>query len=563
MVECNFRTERAADHAALVNVLMRSIRHCLNIENRNMNITNLRAAAAVLALAWAPALPAATTNSIAVANFASVDFDSALQPTPVGWGSPVVVSNKLYYDWAFSGDIGQGCLFSLNLAAGATNILVDFNTHTNPDEYYPAGGLSTYGSCLYGACADGGIGYGFTFKYDLANGEYSHVAIFGGTNGMAPLAPPITRDGVLFYGTTSADLIYTPGGNSSGVVYCYSNGVPGSFLWVRTLSITNALPPQYRFANGIFPVYRLTFGPNGDFDHVYGTTMFGSTNNRGTIFQATCSSGNISLIHTFPSASGLTTGAYEGVVTRPNDPYLYGSIVTSNGPTYGTIYRIKPDGTDYQALYDKLSPPTICFSTPTFGPDGAIYVAGYDLTDAVGAGIYRLDPDDTSGALTELASFPTVTDYGSTPVDCVFGPDGKLYWLSQSSPRTAYRITIPMPTRIVSMAGSAAGTHLGFTAIAGFTYTVQSTTNLAGGWTDVATVAATNSPTQVLDTNKYDSSFYRVSQTVDTNYAAVLGAAQMKCSWRGDFVPYDYSSYPVIIFSGCTKCSVSTNGLLP
>lgn len=80
------------------------------------------------------------------------------------------------------------------------------------------------------------------------------------------------------------------------------------------------------------------------------------------------------LVYSFTGAGG---GARANAVVQAPDGYLYGTTTYSSGGEegWGVFYRVKPDGSGYQALRN-FSPATdggLSMASPIVGQDGAIY----------------------------------------------------------------------------------------------------------------------------------------------------------------------------------------------
>ena len=230
---------------------------------------------------------------------------------------------------------------------------------------------------LYGTMPTGGLGppwAGTVFAYPLAGGLVSDLYYFSGPDGNGPVSGlNLGLDGN-FYGVT-----YLPSSPTYGevfkispaggltVLYQFTNGADGGY--------PQATPVQHPDGNlygitgdGNTPgtIYRIT--PNGTFSviatapsttvaplivgtdgNLYGTTPYGGTFNRGTVFQLT-TKGKLKIIHSFnPSTEGSSPG---GPVMQAADGKLYGMTVWGGTFGQGIVYTLTTGGSGYKVLHN-------------------------------------------------------------------------------------------------------------------------------------------------------------------------------------------------------------------
>lgn len=211
---------------------------------------------------------------------------------------------------------------------GAITTLLSFNgtNGANPQ----SGLLRADDGNFYGTTVNGGTngGWGTVFKM-TPDGALTTLASFNGTNGAAPMSPPIrTADGSL-YGTTFAGGIYFNGTPYTGIGTVYKIAPDGGFTTLVWFNNTNG-------ANSSFS--GLLQARDGN---LYGTTERGGAYQRGTIFSLT-TNGVLTTLVSFGPNDGREPSA--GLV-QTGDGVFYG--VTMNGGDYdlGTIFRltINPD----------------------------------------------------------------------------------------------------------------------------------------------------------------------------------------------------------------------------
>jgi len=231
---------------------------------------------------------------------------------------------------------------------------------------FPFGGV-TFGSDhqLYGTTSGWRRNPGTIFRVS-PSGDFSTVYrfSFGGAYGpFAGLAP--ATDGNL-YGTTSYGVL--PDSSGGNVFRVTPNGEVSSLATI----------PGHSFS----PVVQ---GRDG---HLYGAALGGSTG-RGILFKTTLS-GNVSVLHAFGGADGLNpfgdlyqldTGEFLGVT--------FGSA-NIRDKQYGTLYRVKPDGTFVTfhrfSWLDGANP----FAGLTLASDGALYGTTYNGGFGGGGVIFRV-----------------------------------------------------------------------------------------------------------------------------------------------------------------------------
>jgi uncharacterized repeat protein (TIGR03803 family) len=464
-----------------------------------------------------------------VAAFAGVANGSS----PVG-GLTLGTDEKFYGVTASGGDAGWGAFFSM-AAAGPVNGLASFNS---------AGGISPHTALtlgpdgnFYGATYAGGPGDDGTVFRITTNNVFTRLATFGGTNGYEPLAPLVVGPDNLLYGSTFYDAA-----NNSGTLFSISTNGVFKTRFVFSYSITGAWPqgglavgPDSQLygttssggTNGDGTIFRLSTnglftslfsfgGTNGNAPKgtllwcadgfAYGTTYAGGTNGNGTIFRIN-TNGLFNTVATFvvtngyQPLSGLTLGA---------DGALYGS--TFNGPSgYSIIYRVTTNGVLSIANSEANFPGSVQRAGLTPGPDQQLYTVTINGgANNVGT-LVNLNTNGTAGLLSTLSMALGGAPYAPP----VFGPDGNLYGTTSANGPggggTIYRFEFDRLTNLQRSGGNAVITT---TSTPGGTYALFATTNLVmGGWTNIATITATNATSQLTDATagKYSQRFYRAA----------------------------------------------------
>ena len=140
---------------------------------------------------------------------------------------------------------------------------------------------------------------------------------------------------------------------------------------------------------------------------------------------------DITVLHTFRFALSL-----DGV--NPRDEMLVGSDGFLYGTTRNTVFRIRPDGSDYQTINRFLSPgPALRTGRIVEGPDRNLY----GLASSPGPVVYRLSRD---GATRDIVyTFPSTAVPTGTLGGLTAGSDGRLYGLIEMRQGTG---TVAWPT---------------------------------------------------------------------------------------------------------------------
>jgi uncharacterized repeat protein (TIGR03803 family) len=179
-------------------------------------------------------------------------------------------------------------------------------------------------------------------------------------------------------------------------------------------------------SDGGRPYAGLVQGSDGNF---YGTTLYGGSNNIGTVFQIS-PSGSETNLYSFVGYPTDGAGPYAGLV-QGSDGNFYGTTykggINSNcGGGCGTVFRISPSGTE-TILYPFGLPPD--GHTPSAGlvqgSDGNFYGTTGEGGVSNAGTIFRISP---GGNYTNLYSFVGSPNDGAFPnAGLVQGSDGNFY----------------------------------------------------------------------------------------------------------------------------------------
>lgn len=349
------------------------------------------------------------------------------------------------------------------------------------DGEYPDSGLvkDTSGN-LYGTTRSGGPGGGDVYKI-TPQGTFSVLT----TSNVGVVYAPVllASDGKL-YGVSWA------GGLGFGTVFRL--GTDGSnFQVLYTFCTVNGCP------DGKQPLGGLVEGTDHNF---YGTTTSGGANGFGVVFKVT-PSGAFTLLHSFGGSSdGLSPRAK---LLLASDGYLYGTTNLGGAGDSGTVFKIRPDGSDFSTVFAFCNRDCSPGATPESGliegPDGNFYgTAGGGGQYSRGT-VYRLTP---AGQATLLHAFCNCGDGSNPYTDLLLANDGFLYGTTYiggtDNEGTVFKITgPPVVSTTTTLTTSPNPSHLNQTVT--MTATVQAQSGIPSGnvvfssdGAQIGTVALTN-----------------------------------------------------------------------
>lgn len=243
-------------------------------------------------------------------------------------GSLISDGTYLYGMTSNGGTSDLGTVFKIMPDGTGYVKLLDFDGSTNGS--YTNSTLFFDGTYLYGMTAMGGVNNSGTIFKLLPDGSgYQKLLDFNGTNGALPEGPLIS-DGTFLYGVTTA------GGTANlGIIF---KMMPDGTGYVKLRN----------FAGGsLGSTPRQSFVSDGTF--LYGMTTFGGSNNQGIIYKVMSDGSGFSKIFDF-------TGGTDGIFPVSNlvydGNYLFGMTNAGGTNDHGTIFRILPDGNNYEKLLD-------------------------------------------------------------------------------------------------------------------------------------------------------------------------------------------------------------------
>jgi uncharacterized repeat protein (TIGR03803 family) len=242
---------------------------------------------------------------------------------------------SLYQDGGFfygttadGGTNNRGTVFKIQPDGTGYVKLLDFNGTGNGSN--PDGDLTYDGSFLYGMTRLGGTSnMGTVFKIKLDGTGFVKLLDFNGTgNGQQPQGSLI-YDGVFLYGLTA-----TGGANNGGTIFKIKTDGTGYALLLDFSSTTGINPSGTLFSDSFF---------------LYGLTARGGTNNNGTIFKIKSDGTGFLKLLDF---AGATNGRAPLGSLITDGLFLYGMTQQGGTSDAGTIFKIKPDGSSFSKLFD-------------------------------------------------------------------------------------------------------------------------------------------------------------------------------------------------------------------
>jgi uncharacterized repeat protein (TIGR03803 family) len=220
----------------------------------------------------------------------------------------------------------------------------------------------------------------------------------------------------------------------------------------------------------------LSLGSDGNY---YGTTLGGGAHGDGIVFEMT-PDGDETVLYSF--AGGGDAAYADSGVFRASDGFLYGASLFGGPDNKGTVFKVSPSGVEtvlysFGALADD---PAGGFSQLVEGTDGNLYGASaFGGANNQGT-VFKITP---AGVLTVIYSFAGGSNDGSEPSGLLKGTDGNFYGVTVSGgPNSAgivYRLTPTGVETIIYAFG--AGPSLGIGTHPQGTLSEDSSGNFYGG----------------------------------------------------------------------------------
>lgn len=264
----------------------------------------------------------------------------------------------------------------------------------------PLGSLIFDGTFMYGMTLFGGTNdLGIIFKIKPDGTGFSKLLDFAGsTNGSNPWGSLISV-GTFLYGMT-------PGGgtNNKGVIFKIQPDGTGYSKLHDFIGTDGSSPNGDLFSDGTF---------------LYGMTSNGGANGYGVVFKIMLDGTGYSKLIDF---AGTSNGSYPHGSFISDGTFLYGMTNGGGLSNYGTIFKIKPDGTGYSKLLDLTGTANGKYSGSTLISDGTFL---YAITRNGGINnmgvIIKIKPDGTNfSKLLDFTGANGCTPMGSLIFDGTF-----------------------------------------------------------------------------------------------------------------------------------------------
>jgi uncharacterized repeat protein (TIGR03803 family) len=315
-------------------------------------------------------------------------------------------------------------VLGLTLSASAQNIqsqrLLSLGPPGLAGRHPYAGVIQADNGALYGTTSQGGVSNaGTIFRLDSTGSNATNLYTFGlvAGDGQVPIALVQGSDGAL-YGTTSN------GGtnNNNGTTYKINKDGTGY----------QVLHNFGGGADGVYPQSGLMEGTDG---FLYGTTYFGGSNGLGTVYKLKKDGGSYSILHHF-SVSGGDGNNPQTALLQGQDGVLYGTTVFGGTNDNGTIFKLNTNGSSYLVLlrFSGLATdgknPEAALSQ---GSDSALYGTTYNGgTNGVGT-IFKLNTNGSASSYAVLHTFTSTGGDGQKPLSALLeARDGLLYGTTYS-----------------------------------------------------------------------------------------------------------------------------------
>jgi uncharacterized repeat protein (TIGR03803 family) len=327
------------------------------------------------------------------------DFDSIHGSNPST--TEMLFDGKWFYGTAYTGGVyNKGVIYKIKPNGSNMTVVYSFGQNLqngyNPYCHLVKSGAFLYGTALFSLTPKKGL----VFKVDTNGNNYSilHEFVGGNTDGATPWASLTILGNVLFGTTTYGSL------NGYGTVYkINTNGSNYHILHSFDLNPYGANPyctvtvkdsvlygvTMNGGLNNKSVFYRIDTSGNNfakirDFDSLggwkpygeiiilgdsaYGMTSSGGDYNSGVIYKMNLNGSGYQKLHSFGNGTDGKS-PFGSLIEFQNT--LYGATNTGGTSTFGTLFKIKKDGSQYQKILD--------FDGGTFGKrpgTGALVLIG-------------------------------------------------------------------------------------------------------------------------------------------------------------------------------------------
>jgi uncharacterized repeat protein (TIGR03803 family) len=374
--------------------------------------------------------------------------------TPYG-GLVQGTDGLLYGTTEWGGSANAGTVYKLNADGGGFEVLHHFGNGADNGVYPFAGLLEGADGALYGATdAGGGLGSGILFKLNKDGSGFKVLHAFDGwAEGRVDGSLIKGADGAL-YGTTLAWWAWGAAfrihedGSGFEVLHAFAGtdgaGSYGALLQGADGALHGASPSGGVFGGGT--VFKLnTDGSGCGVTHsfsrtggeavspraavlpgsdgaLYSTSADGGTYEAGTVYKIGADGAGYTILHHFQDTPDNGAAPQAGLL-KGSDGALYGTTQAGGASRWGTVFRMKEDGTGFAVLHSfESSQDAAPMAGLLKGSDGALYGTSYGYWTP--GAVFKLQED--GGGYAVLHTFSGVDEakpYGGL----IKGSDGALY----------------------------------------------------------------------------------------------------------------------------------------
>jgi uncharacterized repeat protein (TIGR03803 family) len=296
-----------------------------------------------------------------------------------GWGPLAYGGDGMLYGCARNGGISNaGAIYRIGLNGSNYSVLRFFQNDT--DGAVPLGGV-IMGSDgrLYGTCSLGGTNNAGTVWRMNRDGSgfevLRHLLSFGDCRN--PNSELLEGSDGMLYGTAQNG----GGFGNGGVFRLQKDG--SSYATIKGFRTTGG--------DGKGPIGGLIEGLDG---HLYGTTEFGGLTTNGIVFRLSKDGTNYTILKHMGLVETGTKNP-RATLLLASDGFLYGTTVNGGLSGFGTVFKLRPNGEDFNVIYnfgdaafDPQGPTTKLIEAPT----GLLF--GTSRIGGAGQGtIYRMRKD--------------------------------------------------------------------------------------------------------------------------------------------------------------------------
>lgn len=239
--------------------------------------------------------------------------------------------NFLYGTALFCQTPKKGVIFRVDTNGNNYKVLHTFTGA--PDGATPWASLAISGNVLFGTTTYGGLtgtGYGTVFKLNIDSTNYQVIHRFDlNSNGSYPYCTLTVKDSVL-YGVTMKG-----GSNSKNSVYFKIDTSGDNFTKLHEFDSLGGWNPY-----GEIIIYD---------DTVYGLTSSGGDYNFGVVYKMEIDGTGYQKLHSFGLGSDGKT-PFGSLILFQNT--LYGSTNVGGTGGFGTLFKIRKDGSQYEKIFD-------------------------------------------------------------------------------------------------------------------------------------------------------------------------------------------------------------------